>query len=142
MLQYSWLKGSFTLAKFAVQWFATAIVVVTKGCFKKGWVFSPCLLHMSSLLTLVVNISIFLNKKIVTWQLYKKDYIIIELDKLKFVQHFSSQLVRKWLFLFFNPSFTRTAKIGPIFVVRPKKIGKFLSFRPILCNWIQFCLFV
>jgi hypothetical protein len=95
MLQYSWLKGSFTLAKFAVQRFATAIVVVTKGCFKKGWAFSPCLLHMSSLLTLVANISIFLNKKIVTWQLYKNDYIRLELDKLKSVQHFSSQLVRK-----------------------------------------------
>jgi hypothetical protein len=34
------------------------------------------------------------------------------------------------------PLFTRTAKIGPIFVVHPKKIGKFLSFHPILCNRI------
>jgi len=42
----------------------------------------------------------------------------------------------------FYPSFTLTAKIGPIFVVRPKKIGKFLSFRPILCNWIRFWLFL
>ncbi len=40
------------------------------------------------------------------------------------------------------PLFTRTAKIGLIFVVRPKKIGKFLSFLLILCNRIRFWLFV
>ncbi len=64
----------------------------------------------------------------------------IDVNRLTTAKKNSFKLL--WVVMVGYPSFTRIAKIGPIFVVRPKKIGKFLSFCPILCNRILFWLFI